>query len=66
MTTQTQPHVHKPWVPSRTALATRSLTAAMRLREAGKEDEYREAIRKHWAEFAPPIRRAACPLHRPA
>lgn len=48
--------IRTPRQPSRTALATRSLTAALRL----TGDEQREALRKHFEEFAPPIYRT-CP-----
>ncbi|WP_157623364.1 hypothetical protein [Terrabacter sp. Root85] len=43
--------------PSQRALATRSLTAALRL----TGDDRREALRAHFDEFVPP-RRATCPL----
>ncbi|WP_345801935.1 hypothetical protein AAIB33_02170 [Microbacterium sp. AZCO] len=47
--------------PSRSALATRSLRAAERLREQGRSDEYRAALAQHFAEFVAPSRRA-CPV----
>jgi hypothetical protein len=48
--------------PSRTALATRSLRNAHRLRDAGKRDEYREALAEHFAQFITTPSRSSCPL----
>jgi len=51
-----RPHVHTP--PSRTALATRSLTAAMRL----TGEAQRAALARHFAEFTTTATRS-CRLH---
>lgn len=47
----------------RVALATRSLTAATRLAEGSAERG--EALRRHFATFAAPVRLHSCPV-RPA
>lgn len=48
-----------PYTPSRRALATRSLTAAMRL----SGDQKRAALRQHYAEYVTSPRqwRSTCP-----
>ena len=48
------------WEPSPVAQATRSLRLANRLREEGRQEDYREAITQHFALFSP--RPPACPL----
>jgi hypothetical protein len=56
-TAATRPHVH--WQPSRRALATRSLTAAMRL----TGDAKRAALTAHFAEYA--TTRLSCSVDHP-
>ena len=44
-------HRTRAYQPSRTALATRSLTAVMRLKDAGQPEEYRTAMAQHFSDF---------------
>lgn len=56
-TVQFGAHRHSPL--SRTALATRSLMSAERLRSEGRPDEYAAALARHFEEFG---NAQACPI----